>query len=294
MRLSLNKFALAVGSLISLTCFTMVSQCWAQPPSRGQKNKDEFWSALGDAYRQSSNNRQNLWRLLEHPAIQGELQLDESELKSIEVLNGQHFSELLQLRAKLKQGIQREILHTELVELINKQDAAFMDEVAKHCDMNRLIELDIQAYGTRAVTHAEVAKRIGLSDQKLADLREHCDEFRRKEMDQMRERIPIEEVRKLFREMDQRLNDCIKARLTSQELDALNQIKGKPFKLPEDLFEPRRRGRLGTGGSGAGSDGTDGQRRDRETGSERDQPGGTSPKDKDNCRSRLMVQLVRC
>lgn len=249
-----------------LCCF-MGGVCLAQNPpksdaERGQPNRparqgtDEFWNLLNAASKDASNNRLNLWRLLEHADVQKELGLDEPEFKAIEQLNIKHFEELRALREKFKDSNAKDKLLKELVDVINRQDAAFLDEVAKHCDLKRLIEIDIQAYDLRSVTHAEVAKRVGLSPEKLTELRCLSDQVRRDEMDRMRDVIREgKKVRQLFAEIDKKVNDSLRMKLTSQELDNLQQLRGPVFKLPEDLFEPRRRGGRGPGGGPGGNGG---------------------------------------
>ena len=99
---------------VSILCCSMGGVCNAlQPPQdkpaqqdkpqRPQRgNNDPFFNALLEAFKDASNNRRYLWVLLEHPAIQAEIGLDEAELKTLDELNHKHFEELKAIREKYK------------------------------------------------------------------------------------------------------------------------------------------------------------------------------------------------
>lgn len=271
------------------------------PPQRPQRgNNDPFFNALLEAFKEASNNRHYLWVLLEHPAIQAEIGLDEAELKTLDELNHKHFEELKAIREKYKDKFDKVKVHKELVELINQQDAIFLEHVSKSCDFKRLIEIDVQAHGTRAVTHSEIAKRIGMSAERLSEVRAFCDKRRREEMEELAGKIQdvtrnqgaegVKKVRELFRHLEQKLNDCLRSKLTSVEIDALNQLKGAPMELPEDLLEPRLRG-PGPGNRRPESRGGDNKDRDK-NGQSKD---GKGMDKKDNCqKSWNLTRLITC
>lgn len=272
-----------------------------KPPQRPQRgNNDEFWKVMPEAFKEASNNRRYLWVLIEHPAIQAEIGLDEAELKTLDELNHKHFEELKAIREKYKDNFDKVKLHTELVELINQQDAIFLENVSKSCDFKRLIEIDVQANGTRAVTHSEIAKRIGMTAERLAEVRVFCDKRRREEMEELAGKIQdvtrnqgaegVKKVRELFRHLDQKLNDCLRSKLTSLEIDALNELKGAPMELPEDLFEPRLRG-PGSGNRRPDPRGGDNKDRDKDSQGK----DGKGMDKKDNCqKSWNVTRLITC
>ncbi|MFO0940803.1 MAG: hypothetical protein U0930_08545 [Pirellulales bacterium] len=307
-------------TLACILCWLVGGVCLAQnrPQTDAEKNQgpssrnarsstDEFWRMLGSAFKEASNNRQSFWRLLEHSDVQKEIGLDESEFKLIELLNAKHLEELRALRETFKDRSDKDEMLKELVAFINLQDAAFLGEVAKHCDLNRLIEIDVQAYDLRAVTHAEIAKRIGLSSEKLAELRCMSDQVYREELGRMGDVIREgKKVKQLFAEIDKKVNDSLRMKLTSEEQDHLQQLRGAAFLLPADLLEPRRRGR-GPGGpstSGGGpSPGTPGPSNPGQGvgpgGSPANGPGrsnddndrGDKNRSKDNCSHSLRLAL---
>lgn len=270
-----------------------------KPPQRPQRgNNDPFFNALPEAFKEASNNRRNLWVLLEHPVIQAEIGLDEVELKKLDELNYKHFEELKAIREKYKDNFDKVKVHKDLVELINQQDAIFLEHVSKSCDFNRLIEIDVQAHGARAVTHSEIAKRIGMSAERLSEVRAFCDKRRREEMEELAGKIQdvtrnqgsegVKKVRELFRHLDQKLNDCLRSKLTSVEIDALNTLKGVPMELPDDLLEPRLRG---SGNRRADSRGGDNKDRDKNDEGKDDK----GQNKKDNCqKSWRLTRLITC
>ena len=226
-------------------------QAACQPPQRNARPpNDPFWHVISEAFRHADNNRQHLWRLIEHSAIRQEIGLDDAEFKSLEELNSQHFGQFRGLREQHKEVKDKDALRTHLVDVINGQDKAFLQLLAQTSDLQRLIEIDIQAYGARAATHAEVAARMGLQPERFAEIRKFCDDRRRDEMEQMGEEIQKllrgpqgnRRVRDLFRQLDAKLNHAMKAKLTPTELASLENLKGPAFTIPEDLFDPRRRG----------------------------------------------------
>jgi hypothetical protein len=83
------------------------------------------------------------------------------------------------------------------------------------------------------------------------------DQVHREELGRMGEVIREgKKVKQLFAEIDKKVNDSLRMKLTSEEQDHLQQLRGVAFMLPEDLLEPRRRGRGPSGpGSGPGNGG---------------------------------------
>lgn len=251
-------------------------QAACQPPQKNARPpNDPFWIVISEAFRQADNNRQHLWRLIEHSAIRQEIGLEDAEFKSLEELNSQHFDQFRELREQHKEVKDKDALRTHLVDVINGQDKAFLQLLAQTSDLQRLIQIDIQAYGARAATHAEVAARMGLQPERFAEIRKFCDDRRREEMEQMGEEIQKllrgpqgnRRVRDLFRQLDAKLNHAMKAKLTPSELASLENLKGPAYAIPEDLFDPRRRG------NGPGD--RQGGHRDREQG---DREQGDRPK----------------
>lgn len=269
------------------------------PPQRPQRgNNEEFWKVMPEAFKEASNNRHFLWGLLEHPEIQAEIGLDETELKTLDELNHKHFDDLKAIREKYKSNFDKAKLHKELVELINQQDTIFLEHVSKSCDFKRLMEINVQAYGARAVTQTEIAKRIGMSSERISEVRAFCDKRRREEMEELVGKIPdvtrnrspegVQKVRELFRNLEQKLNECLRSKLTSVEIDALNALKGASMELPEDLFEPRLRG---SGNRRPESRGGDNKDRDRNSESK----DGNGIDKKDNCqKSWNLTRLITC
>jgi hypothetical protein len=248
----------AVLSMVA--CLAAYGGCWAQPPTPpgnppALKDGDsvpsvrsEFWVMLGQASKESSNSRRDFWRLLSHPKIQTEVGLEAAELEAIFVLSKKHFEQLQLLQTQLSESsAARDEKLSKLVQVLHQQEAEFIEMLKSNTNLERLIQIDVQAYGIRAVTHGLVAKQIGLSEEKAAELRQLSDEVRREEMDKMGHKIrelmrspqSDKKVREVIKQLDEKIADALKHKLNSQQLEALNQLKGAAFEIPEDLFDRR-------------------------------------------------------
>lgn len=238
-------------------CLAASSWSWAQPPkgassSSGSKESREFWSILGEASKDSNNNRFYFLRMVEHPAIQAEIELTSEELKEIDTLNHLHMDEVRKLRDDYVKAPDKEFCKQALRELLRQQDAAFMRKLRDVVNFERLLQISVQVYGSRSVTQAEIAERVGLSQEKLAEIRSLAEKVRQDEFEKMGDSIRElmrsgpqsgKKARDMFKQIDIKVNEAIRMRLTSQQLEALTQNRGSAFEIPDDLFERRRSGR---------------------------------------------------
>jgi hypothetical protein len=149
-------------------------------------------------------------------------------------------------------------------------------------------------YGNRSVTQGEIATRIGLSDEKLVEIRHLTEKVRREEFEKVGDifRGQVrgqpqngQQVRDIFKQIDDKVDEAIKAKLTTQQLDALNQQKGPPFEIPKDLFEFRSRG---DGNSEPRPPRGGGERKNKEGDGDRHP---NDEKDKDNCANSYRVVI---
>lgn len=273
-----DRIVAFVGTIL---CCAIQGVCWAQPP-RGPKSpkgpppgSSEFWKITGEAIRES-NHRAFFGRLVAHPAIQAEIGLSDQECQGVDALNSQHLDELRKFRSTDFENLDRQASKEKLVELMNQQDKAFNTKLKEAADFERLIQISIQVYGHRSVLHDQVATRIGLSQKKLTEIRQLAESERKEELDRvltkMRQNLQGgEEFRDLIKQVDDKVGEAIKMRLTAQQLLTLNELKGVPFDIPADLYDRRYR------------DGRYDKSRDSRNDKNRDHKDGRDSKDKDDC-----------
>jgi hypothetical protein len=239
-----------------IACVVTCADCWSQHPKppQGSEESREFWSIFGDALKNADNNQLNLLPLIEHPKIRTEVDLSDSEFEEINSLKKQHMSEIRQLRDDYVKNPDKQLCKRKLTELLNKQDADFTQRVVEHSNFERLIQIAIQVYGNRAATSKEIAQRTELPPDKVKEIRSLAHKIRREEFegdtirDLMRNGPQNEKkMRDTFKQIENKINEAIKTKLTTEQLDALNQLRGEPIEIPNDLFDRRGDGRNGRG-----------------------------------------------
>ena len=117
-----------------------------------------------------------------------------------------------------------------------------LEAVLNDSQMKRLKELQLQRMGAQALMRPEIADKVGLSDDKVAQVRDIVDEARRKmprpESGQLPDR---EQMMKARQAMVAEVNDKVVAILTSKERSQWDRLCGKPFKFDENYRpEPPR------------------------------------------------------
>lgn len=164
-------------------------------------------------------------------------------------------------------AFERQQLVARIVDVVKQSDQKFVDELRESVDYDRFLQILIQARGNRSVVHEDVATRIGLSMDKLDEIRTVSHRVWREQWesmgDRMRELMRREEnqrplaqgkkmeARQLIERAERMVDEAIAQRLSSQQREALVQHRGEPFALPDDLFElrfpgpPGRRGLKG-------------------------------------------------
>ena len=136
---------------------------------------------------------------------------------------------------------QRGQLTPEQIEEFRKQAAerakvekTKLAEILLPNQMKRLNEIYIQQLGTRAIDDEDVAKELSITDEQKKSLAK----IREESQTQMRELFTAggddrEAARTKFAELRKATDDKILAVLTADQKAKLEELKGKPFELPE-------------------------------------------------------------
>jgi hypothetical protein len=214
------------------------------------------WSVMPEVHKRSSSSRLEFLALLSHASIREEVGVDSEEYQHLRNSTFQLFESIKAVqRAQSETPLTEEQLINKLSELIKQHDLAFNRYLEQASNYDRFIGLFIQARGNRAVCHVDVASRLDVPPQKLEELRLISHETWRAEMDRMGERFKdllrrgqyreiIEksqnsEMREMFIRVEARVNEAIGRRMTAQQLETLEQLRGPKFDIPKDFFELR-------------------------------------------------------
>jgi hypothetical protein len=134
-----------------------------------------------------------------------------------------------------------------------------MEEIMTPEHQQRLKGLYAQNAGARAVINTVIAKEIGLSDSERADLEKELQTQSEKSAEKMREqfagggeRPDFTKIQETMAKMQEETNKFIEGKLTADQKKALETLKGKKFKFPE------QRGFGAGGGAGGGRGGAEG------------------------------------
>ena len=142
-------------------------------------------------------------------------------------------------------------------EEVNKKTEEMIEMILDAKQAERLGELRLQREGTSALSRAEVAKKLGLTEEQQTKIKEIRDAGRQGGGGPQTFRdMSDEERRQLFAQADERRKkreaDTL-AVLTPEQKETLEKMKGKEFKFAE-----RGRGPGGTGGPTNGQRGSGG------------------------------------
>ncbi len=261
---SRTAFSGAIGMLVYIGL--AIANCLGQDgPGRDGPNAARsdrrssdaiFWSVMRDVHKQVFSSRMDFMSLLSHPSIRAEVGIDDEEFDSLSRLNISLFNEIKTLqRNQSEEQLDRQELVAKVANLMQEHEQLFIEHIKSVTDFDRFIEILVQARGNRSVVHEEVARRISLPADKLDELREVSHKAWREQMDGLGEKIrelirkgelqdlvkktQNQEIRQLVKRAELKVNESLGQRMTSEQLEALRQIRGVEFAVPDDAFDAR-------------------------------------------------------
>jgi hypothetical protein len=137
-----------------------------------------------------------------------------------------------------------------------REERAKLAEILLPAQLKRLNEIYIQTAGTAALQDEEVAKELGINDAQkvqLVKVREANNEAMRSQGREAFAGLDGEARAAKFAEMRKAADDKVLAVLSADQRRKFEEMKGKPFAMPEGF------GRGGPGGPGRGGPGTPGR-----------------------------------
>lgn len=260
------------------------SSLLAQPPERRgedserSRRSDDFYEAMREAQRRESSSRELLELLLRSSEIQKEIAIDEVHLKELKSLISDAVRAFWDLRRETRDA---ELSKDELVEKIVKGQRQIDDKITKllveNSDYDRLLAIYVQARNYRAAAHDDVAAKIGLAGDDLKRYRESSSDLWHALMKMNRWKIEKlirerkeEEFSKVFKEAEDRLDELLSSRLSEEQREKLEELKGEKFAFPLPASGPPPRGEPGGppprrgGESGPRRNGGDGKDKPRQ------------------------------
>lgn len=285
--------AATLGGLATLwlVCLASPASLAQQPPLKrpaGDRlpRDRSLMPLMHDVRKQVFSSRMEFMALLSHPEIREEIGLAEEEFEELSNSGRDLFQEIRTIyhsdrdpNQPTGQGEPRESAerHQQMVakiaQKIREHDQEFMQQLRDSVNYSRFLEILVQARGNRAVIHEDVAKLIGLPAEKLEEVRAVSHKVWRDQWetmgDKMRDLIRGQEgqdpalqgmrreAQQLVERAENTVSQAVGQRLSSEHLEALKNLRGEPFELPEDFFELRPPpGPRGHGGDGS-DDGSD-------------------------------------
>lgn len=243
----------AVTLVLCLVCSAVAQP----PPHPGQAGggRNLFFEALREVHHESLTKE--IFDLLEYPEIRQEIGLSEAHAEVIENSVSQAKSKLMALHeAKRGTAATKDELKAAISETVAPFDKASLELIEQNADLERLLGLYVQARGYRAAVNDEIAERIGMTPEELADFRaarvrawRTIMEETRKDIEKAARKLGAgrndlrKTVHKLMDEAEQRLDATLKWELDPSQRAELEKLKGERFKLPDDLFRFPSRGR---------------------------------------------------
>jgi hypothetical protein len=196
----------------------------------------------------------DIYLLLHHDPIRIELELDDQVYEEIAAGDREVMDKVFGLRDS---SLSREELAQQITEILDGYGAKAFESLSEE-KTQRLEGLYAQLWKSSAAANKRIADRIGLEGESLEAFRSELEDLRREMWDEigpLRRRLfenpnlDREDVRKkLERLVDRRsaeIEQKLSARLTAQQRENLESLKGEPFaELPDpNMWWPRLDGR---------------------------------------------------
>ena len=174
--------------------------------------------------------------------VQAEIELNDDQKEAVDELLQSYRSE----RRELFQGqrdASREERTEKMQELSNKTDGKLKD-LLEDAQAMRLGQIYIQVNGVQAVNHPLVSKALEISDEQkeqLSGVARDTMAAMREAFQEARESDSREQMRELFAKFREEMSGNMLAKLTDEQKEKLESLKGEAFEF--DRSQLRRRGR---------------------------------------------------
>lgn len=141
----------------------------------------------------------------------------------------------------------------EQAEARAKKEREELAKILKPDQLKRLNEIYLRVAGTAALNDSEVAKQLEISDEqkeKLGKVREEAMTSNREEMRELFQSGDREKIQARMAEIRKATDEKILAVLTDEQKKKFEDMKGKPFELPEGALRGAFGGGAGRRGGG--------------------------------------------
>jgi hypothetical protein len=205
--------------------------------------------------------------LLRMGEVREEIGLSDEEYESIQSAQRESWGRMSGLREASEEE------RKEIMEEMNTAAQDLLDEVLPPAKQKRLLGLLVQQVGAPAVLNQIVAKEIGLSESTSGEIRTELESFGQKLREQfagMREAggpPNFAQIQEQMGKIRDELNETIESKLTDEQKNLLESLKGEKFDFPEG-------GMFGMGRGPGGREGLRGQGPRGERGGEEGSRGG--------------------
>ncbi len=250
--MKLNRISTAVIAMgfIAILAPTSVAQ-----DSGGRGRGGGFGGGPGGPGGRGGDPTMGLLRIDE---VKAELKVTEEQQQAIDKLAEQTRSSLESGdRPNFREMSEEE--RGEFIEKMRKQQTELakktkeqLEEVLLPGQIERLDQISLQVRGAGALDDEQVRQQLKISDDqiaKLAEARESVQAKMREKMQELFQSGDRDAMREAFGKMRTEVEEELFGVLTDDQRSQFNEMKGEPFKMPEQAFGGGGRGR-GPGGPG--------------------------------------------
>ena len=118
----------------------------------------------------------------------------------------------------------------------------FLDSEFTPAQRDRLIGIFVQSRGYRALANEVVARKLNLGEQQTEKIRKEIDAIREDSFHETRQRIQRvfenggnrEEIEKIFRESEEKMDWHIKKKLSEEHIQAVKELRGKRLECSDE------------------------------------------------------------
>jgi len=251
------RLAGTAGAAVLMVC--VVTSAFAQEGGQGRGRGGRGGFGFGGGM---FGGGQNVVSLAGNEAVQKDLALTEDQIAKVKTLNEdygdarreamqglgfgppgqgeQPSPEEMQKRMAAMQEANKKVLDEFKPKLV---------EIVSADQLKRLEEIALQARGTQALSDAETAAKLGLTDEQKTKVADTAKEFGEKQRELFSAGFGGDgggDIREKIQTLNKERDDALLAVLTQEQKDKLAELKGKEF----DVSQLRGRGRGGFGGPG--------------------------------------------
>lgn len=181
--------------------------------------------------------------LVSAESIQTEIKLNDQQKQAVDELRQSWRAERRELWQARGQANDEEA--REKMQKLSRETEGKLKDLLEEKQAKRLGEIFVQVNGVQSVAHPLVAEALSISDEQQQQMRElNREAFAAiREASQELQGATPEEIRERMGKFRDETNNKLMAKLTDEQKEKLNQLKGEPFEFDRSQLRRGRRNR---------------------------------------------------